>query len=126
VLIKKGGVYIWKPVLRLCLVYVCVVDACWMCENWGKGGQHYFFYIQFQTPDDQPNGKGYHLWQWNMWDQSPLGRPEGDVDKGYHKAEQGPTRKIQVATTQQNSTDQESKGPETIHGSEIHKPRDSP
>ena len=46
--IKKGGVYIWKPVLRLSFDYVCVdVDACWMCENWGKGGQHYFFYIQF-------------------------------------------------------------------------------
>src|SRR4029434_1940808 len=91
-----------------------------------RGGATLFFYIQFQTPDDQTNGKGYHLWQWNLWHQSPLGRPEGDVDKGYHKAEQGPTRKIQAATNQQNSTDQESKGPETIHGSEIHKPRDSP
>ena len=103
---KGGSVYLetcFKVVSCLCLCCRCMLDM-WKFL-WGKGGQYYFLYIQFQTPDNQPNGKGYHLWQWNLWDQSPLGRPEGDVDKGHHKAEQGPTRKIQTATTQQNSTD---------------------
>ena len=58
--IKKGGVYIWKPVLRLCLVYVCVVDACWICGNscGERGGNIIFCKYNFRHQITNPMERG--------------------------------------------------------------------
>ena len=58
--IKKGGVYIWKPVLRLCLVYVCVVDACWICGNscGERGGNIIFCIYNFRHQITNPMERG--------------------------------------------------------------------